>query len=184
MPKPFLCCLAAVSLALPFTASGHMLQSDGSIGAVLHIDPADDPAAGEAAYFFFAFKDKQNKFKPADCDCTALVLQDNKQIYSQPLFENNPAPSLTNASFSYIFPAPNIYQVRITGQPVAPEGFQPFTLTYDIRVSRQAAASPSPPSDNQQFSPWIAHHILHVIATGIITLTVLAMIIYEKISRP
>lgn len=43
--------------ALPQTASAHVLQTDGSIGAVLHVDPDDNPIIGEKATFFFDLKD-------------------------------------------------------------------------------------------------------------------------------
>ena len=57
----------------------HILKTDGSIGAVLHIDPDDDPIARQSSYFFFEFKDKQNIFKLENCDCKITIFEQGKQ---------------------------------------------------------------------------------------------------------
>src|SRR5689334_16513316 len=84
------------SLFLPQKVSAHILKYDGSIGAVLHVNPDDDPIAGETTGFFFEFKDKKNKFLPENCDCLVRVTKEGSEIYSQDLFKDNPNPSLTN----------------------------------------------------------------------------------------
>lgn len=56
----------AVFLILPTIASAHVLKTDGSIGAVVHIDPDDDPIIGKSANFFLEFKDTKNKFQLAN----------------------------------------------------------------------------------------------------------------------
>ena len=117
-------------------ASAHVLLIDGSIGAVLHIDPEDDPIAGQQSAFFFEFKDKQGKFKPEQCDCTFSILRHDSVIFSQSLFQNNTNPSLQDASIFFTFPQRDVYQVKVTGTPTTPQAFQPFTLIYDVRVSR------------------------------------------------
>lgn len=125
----------AISI-LPSGVSAHILETNGNIGAVLHIDPDDDPIAGQQAGFFFEFKDKQNKFDPKLCDCTFIISEQGKQIFSQDLFASNSTPSLDNASVFYTFPKRDVYQVQVAGKPLAPNGFQPFTLTYNIRVDQ------------------------------------------------
>src|SRR5437773_8843060 len=76
-------------LLFPSVVNAHFLKIDGSIGAVLHVDPDDDPIAGEQASFFLSFKDKQHKFSPQNCTCTFSIQEQNQTIYSQPLFQNN-----------------------------------------------------------------------------------------------
>lgn len=127
------------SSSLLSSAFAHVLESDGTIGAVIHISPDDDPIAGKESGFFFEFKDKENKFTPENCRCTFTILQAGKEIYSQPLFQGNTNPSLDNASVLYTFPEKNIYTVRVTGEPTTQNAFEPFTLSYDIRVSREEA---------------------------------------------
>ena len=142
-------------LLLPIsTAFAHVLQTDGSIGAVLHIDPEDDPIVGQTAGFFFEFKDKQNKFKPENCDCTFSIIEANKEIYSQPLFQNNTDPSLGSASLFFIFPQKDVYQIKVMGKPLSTQAFQPFTLKYAIRVARDKPTT-AQNSPHHGISPWL-----------------------------
>jgi hypothetical protein len=147
-------------------AFAHILVTDRNIGAVLHIDPEDDPIVKQQAGFFFEFKDRDNKFKPQNCDCTFKVLQANKEIYSTPLFGNNDKPSLDNASVFYTFPEKNVYKIQVIGKPTD-NSFTPFTLSYDIRVEREAGQSTSS-SQN-----WFVSHILHFIVGGIIVMFII-----------
>jgi len=150
--------LAASSIAWP--AFAHVLKTDGSIGAVLHIDPDDDPIAGSQSSFFFEFKDVHHTFSPENCNCTFAILEQGKTIFSQPLFQNNTSPSLTNASIFYTFPKRDVYVVRVMGEPLTPNGFQPFVLNYDVRVARSAVASTTPTAPGEN---WFSVHIIHLI---------------------
>lgn len=131
------------------SAEAHFLATDGNIGAVLHVDPNDDPVAGTQASFFFEFKDKTNKFKPQNCDCTFEIDENGKNIFSQPLFQNNSNPSLNNASVFYTFPQKDVYQVIIIGKPVTPNAFQSFILTWNFRVDQQAASQDQTQQQNR-----------------------------------
>src|SRR5438270_44822 len=91
-------------LIFPPSVSAHILQTDGDIGAVLHMDPEDDPIAGVQSAFFFEFKDRQNKFQPKKCNCIFEIEENGKNIYTQPLFQNDANPSLSSTSVFYTFP--------------------------------------------------------------------------------
>lgn len=132
----------AISLALllaPLVAEAHVLKTDGSIGAVLHVDPADDPVAGQSSSFLFEFKDKQNKFNMTDCNCQLEVYRSGKQIYTSSL----QAGSGNTGAASYTFPERGVYTVGAMGQPFSAAAFQPFSLKFDIRVDR-VSAKPKP----------------------------------------
>lgn len=135
--------VSIIALHQPPIASAHFLETDNNIGAVLHVDPNDDPIAKSPAAFFFAFKDKQNKFQPKNCDCTFLIYEHGNEIFSQPLFANNDTPSLSNASIFYTFPKIDVYEVVVTGEPFTKGSFQPFTLTWNFRVDQTASPSSS-----------------------------------------
>jgi len=128
----------------------------------LHIDPQDDPVAGQPAYFFFEFKDTTQKFNLSDCACTFSALQAGKTLSSEPLVQN---------SAVFVFPRPDIYQVKVTGV----DSSRPFSLTYDIRVSRQAPTALSAPSN------WFGIHFAHLISAFVLAGLVGAMIIRERI---
>lgn len=123
----------------------HVLQSDGSIGAVLHIDPNDDPIAGQQASLFFEFKDTTNRFTPNNCNCNVTIIENGHTIYAQPLFQNTPTPSVYNASVFYTFPQPDAYQVIVTGSPLSKNAFQSFKLTYFVRAEQPTGSSQTSP---------------------------------------
>lgn len=161
----------------PKLVFAHVLKTDGDIGAILHIDPDDDPIAGSLSTFFFEFKDRTDKFKPQDCDCNISIFEGGKDIYSQPLFQNNPSPSLDNASFSYTFPEKNVYQVTIYGKPKTPNEFQTFYLNYDIRVARTATPT-NMPSAQSNTSSSISQYL--IIALGIFIIGIILFLILKK----
>jgi hypothetical protein len=164
-----------VLLFQPQLVYAHTLKTDGSIGAIMHVDPDDDPVAGRQSNFYFEFKDKNNAFKPTDCDCTFAILQNGKVLFSQPLFKNNADPNLSNASASYYFPEQGVYMVRVTGQSHNNQSFPPFTLNYDLRVSR----TNSTPENATTGSNWFSDHLVQLTG-GLVGLIILGFIIVKK----
>lgn len=158
-----LTCILLISVK---PVQAHFLETDKNIGAVLHVDPNDEPIAGSLASFFFEFKDKENKFKPENCDCTFEIDENGNNIYSQPLFQNSQNPSLTNASVFYTFPQRDVYQVKVVGKPTTDDAFQPFTLTWNFRVDQQANPTGQSASE-QNNTNFISTYLIHFLAIGI-----------------
>jgi hypothetical protein len=131
--------LVLVLVLFPGLASAHVLQTDGNIGAVLHIDPSDDPVATQSSGFYFDFQDKSGKFQLTNCSCTVVIHQGDQQLDSEQLS----LASLTTASFTYTFPAKGVYQVHVIGVPKTTDAFQPFSLVYTIRVERDTGDTKS-----------------------------------------
>jgi hypothetical protein len=164
--------LLSLFLVVP-NAYAHVLKSDGSIGAVMHVNPEDDPIVGQESSFFFEFKDKKNTFKPQDCDCHFSVLQNSKELFTQPLFQNNSDPSLANASVSYTFAEKGVYKIKVTGKSLSDNTFDPFTLEYDIRVERTVSENAQPQNDN-----WFIAHIPPLVG-GLIGFSVLGFVLFK-----
>lgn len=128
--------LVAAGFSLPVYA--HVLRTDGSIGAVLHIDPNDDPIAGQPATLIFEFKDTQGKFQPGRCTCQLSITNGaGQQVLGQALTF---PPGQQVAVNQFTFPTRDVYAVTAVGQPQTPNDFQPFTLTYSVRVARGTGA--------------------------------------------
>lgn len=159
----------------PSFTHAHILKTNGSVGAVMHITPDDDPIAGEESSFFFEFKDKENKFKPNACDCTITISQSGKEILRQPLFANNSDPSLTNASLSFTFPVRDVYTITIFGKPLTQNAFTEFTLTYDLRVERVSEEVSGKQSVIGVNDNWFRSHIPHIVI-GVVSFGVLVWI--------
>jgi len=174
--------IATLFFFLPKVAFAHVLQTDGNIGAVLHIDPDDDPIAGQQSSFFFEFKDKQSKFQPTNCNCTFSILENGKDIYTQPLFQNNTDPNLQNASIFFTFPQKDVYQIKVTGKPNSEGAFQHFNLTYDIRVERVS----NDQANNQQSGKtqtWFSTHLIHFGATGVGLIIILISVLRQILNK-
>ncbi len=108
--------------------SAHELQTNNKFGVILHIDPDDDPVAGQTAVLTFKFEDKKNKFTSSGCLCSVRILENNThEVYAQ---------KLKSESFSYVFPESGNYTVQASGKPINEENFIPFTVNFDIYVNK------------------------------------------------
>lgn len=152
------------ALLLPQITNAHFLETDNNIGAILHVDPNDDPTVGKQASFFFDFKDKQNKFRADSCNCVFLIKENGKEIFSQPLFQNNATPSLENTSVFYTFPKIDVYEVVVSGKPTVSGTFQSFRLSWNFRIDQQNNISTKPIDTSLRF---IQSNLSHVVLGGI-----------------
>lgn len=141
-------------------ASAHVLFTDGSIGAVIHVDPDDDPYVGKEAKIHLDFKDRAAKFDFAKCACKAVILENGKEVFREDLQE---------PTFAYVFPKKGIYHLEIEGSPRQVGSFQPFTLTYDIRVAREAGET----------APSRAHNHNSIILYGMAGIVTFFIYVYE-----
>ncbi len=168
----FLCIVICLLFLKVPTVSAHFLATDNNIGAILHIDPDDDPIAGSPSTIFFEFKDKTNAFNPQNCNCRLDILEHGKVLYSQAVFQDNKDLSSLSAAATYTFPQLDVYQIVVNGNPRNGNTFPSFKLSYEIRVDRQG--TPSPSSDN-----WWLSHIVPLIL-GCITLIIIISLILRK----
>jgi hypothetical protein len=142
-PKFVVTLLLPSVIYITFTpvASAHKIETAGDVGATLHIEPNDNPRAGEPSTAWFALTRKGGKIIPlAECDCQLAV-------YAEPHVPGEPAlllpPLKPVAAERYkgipgaeiIFPRPGAYQLQLSGKPAEGESFQPFNLNFDITVA-------------------------------------------------
>lgn len=123
---------AALGLLPTAPASSHTLERNDSIGAVLHINPDDDPVAGENTSIFFDVKDQSGKFAASKCVCSFSVNENGRQIEDK---------QINGTTAEYSFPRRAVYIISINGQPRQTGDFQPFTLSYTVRVDKGANAT-------------------------------------------
>jgi len=150
--------------------SAHVLKTDGNIGAVMHVNPDDDPIAGLDSSFYFEFKDKSGKFDPAKCDCNAVILENGKELFKTAIFAQS--ASLTSSSFTFNFPEKNVYQLKVIGT-ANDNSFQNFTLNYDIRVAKDASNETNKIISNESI----------IIIGGIIALIALIIFVVVQLIR-
>lgn len=132
---------AVLTSAIFNTVYAHSTQAEGSIHAVLHINPVDDPVALEDSSLQFQFFDDQKMFSLLICECRLDVTHGSSTVQTFTL----PTGTLFDrmgARVPIVFPAAGVYTLTVTGSPKTAE-FKPFTLVYDIRVEnpRQSTGS-------------------------------------------
>jgi hypothetical protein len=163
--------LTAYCLLFTYQASAHVVKSDGNIGVTIHVNPDDDPIVGQPASFFLEIVDKTDKFKPTDCNCIATITENGNQIYSTALFTGTQANDVSAAPFfSYTFPEKNIYTVKISGSPKTSDAFQTFSISYDLRVARDART----PAKTSSSTLWL------YIGVGIMTVGIIIFFLRKK----
>jgi hypothetical protein len=177
----FITLIAYCLLLIAPAAEAHVLMTDKSIGAVVHISPDDDPIAGEPANFFFDFKDKDNKFDPKSCECIYQIKQGDTVIAQGDLFSAGADPSLENASFSVTFPEVGVYTLTLTGNPQNPGQFSDFVLTDSIRVERSSADTRQPLSQSTNF---FTGHWIHFVVFGAGGIIFLILLLFKTKKSP
>ncbi len=165
----FISLISFFSLTQPVSA--HVLLTSGSIGATVHVDPEDDPIVGNPTNFYFEFKDKENKFNSADCNCKISLSKNGTEIYSQDLFTTSPGNDISSPIFQFTFPEKNIYTLKITGIPKTPESFQAFELNHTLRITREQNSN-QPTTTNPS-----GIHFFHYL-TAAIAVAVFAIILF------
>ncbi len=112
-------------------ASAHVLKTDGTIGAVMHVSPDDNPRTGGPTPIIFFFDDSTGRFSLSKCICTLTIQRNGVTISARPL-------AITAAQISddsYTFPEPGRYNVQVSGQPKTAAAFEPFVLDYGLQVA-------------------------------------------------
>jgi hypothetical protein len=154
--------LAALLLAaLPLPASAHVLESDGPIHAILHVNPSDAPVATQSANLLFNIADDQNSFQFALCECQLTVTSGGRTVLQHTLTTADALNSV-NAVVPYSFPKAGVYSIRLEGRPAIPNGFHPFTVNFEQRVE----APPTPPAKSPSLSSWLLYGITALAVVG------------------
>jgi hypothetical protein len=136
----------------------HFLETDGSIGGILHMDPSDNPIVNQPTNFYFDIKDRDGKFSFSKCDCQLVIQQAGKELYSQSIT----TVGANSAKSQFVFPSKDSYDVMLRGKPLVANAFQDFTITWDVQVgSTQQAAKASNPVIS-----FVVEHFLHALIFG------------------
>ena len=166
----FFALLIFFTLAGPVAA--HVLKTDSTIGAVIHIDPEDNPIVGQPATFYLTFRDTTERFTMSECDCQANILQAGRSIQMLPVELGD---SSQEGTIAYTFPARGVYRVEIIGRPNTPNAFDPFTLKYDLRIERTESGS----KDDSLF-----HTIHYCVIIGAMVIAAAGAVIQSRRRKP
>jgi hypothetical protein len=146
-----------ISTLLATPTIAHLVQISGDVGATLHIEPNDNPRAGEPSLAWFALTRQGGELIPLEaCNCQL-------EIYSQPENAIVQSPNLEPVSAEgyrgipgaeVTFPQVGAYELVLQGEPTTAEDFQPFEFRFPVTVAAgQAAPSPQANAVPEQPSP-------------------------------
>jgi hypothetical protein len=130
-----------------YPAIAHKVKTAEDVGATLHVEPNDNPRAGESAKTWFALTRKGGKVIPlAECDCQLAVYAEPHSYGEPPLIEP-PLQPVSVERFQGIpgtqitFPRPGAYELQLNGKPKDGKSFQPFELKFPITVAVGSATT-------------------------------------------
>lgn len=153
--------LSAITLSaiLAAPAAAHQVQIAGDIGGTLHIEPNDNPRAGEPSLTWFALTRQGGELIPLEaCNCQLSIhTQPSKTIVQSPPLEPVSAEGYTGIPGAEItFPQVGSYELVLQGEPTTPEDFQPFELRFPVTVAAgQAIPSSQSETEVEQATPAI-----------------------------
>lgn len=150
--------LLLVLSSLIVTANTHVLahtvKISEDVGGTVHLEPNDNPRAGEVTQTWFALTRKGGKTIPLkDCNCRLA-------IYAEPHVAGEPAliePRLTSIQAEryegipgaeITFPKPGVYQLQLSGKPVTEGSFKPFELKFIVTVATGKTVDTLQPGKN------------------------------------
>ncbi len=128
--------VAVVALASTQTAFAHVLLVDrqANIAAVLHVDPGDDPVAGQPSRLYFDIQDDKSYVRIPYSVYRLVVTDESDQETSVVTH----AVGSTVAA-EYTFPAQGLYRLSLRTAPNFASG-QKVSLEDSIRISRGGVA--------------------------------------------
>ncbi|MGA7954137.1 MAG: hypothetical protein WCA07_11525 [Gloeobacterales cyanobacterium] len=116
----------------------HELAADKNVGALMHIEPNDDPKVGVSSKIWFDLVKKGGQqISLADCDCVFSLYKGTARIplVTPTLTESKAEETKSVLSAQVTFPERGAYRLVLSGKPKGKNSFNPFTLRWAVRAS-------------------------------------------------
>lgn len=136
----FLSCLV-ISITNIYPAFAHKVEISGDVGGTLHIEPNDNPRAGEPSQAWFALTRRGGRVIPlSQCNCQLAVYAQPYAAGEPPLLEPQLEPVAAERyqgipGAEVVFPKPGIYQLQLNGKPISGARFKPFKFKFEVTVA-------------------------------------------------
>ncbi|MBW4452503.1 MAG: hypothetical protein KME55_07290 [Nostoc indistinguendum CM1-VF10] len=122
-------------------ALAHKVEISGDVGGTLHIEPNDNPRAGEPSQAWFALTRRGGRVIPlSQCNCQLAVYAQPYAAGEPPLLEPQLEPVAAERyqgipGADITFPKPGIYQLQLNGKPISGARFKPFQFKFEVTVA-------------------------------------------------
>jgi hypothetical protein len=132
--------LPLIVLLLPlFHVFAHQIKSDAGVTVMLHVEPDDAPIGGTTTPMNFTFTKVPDGFSIDTCDCALSIvsykhLSDIESLGT--VFPITPSNIVYGTTYrvEHNFPKRDVYALVLEGKPRNDNTFEPFSITYDLRV--------------------------------------------------
>lgn len=105
--------LSTVAVWLP-VALAHFPATDKQMTVTLHVDPNDQPIAGQPAVLNFIYDDQQGKFNSQKCDCRVAIYDQGTQVFSG--LSDPDSTGVYGGNLSYMFSKAGAYTINLSGR--------------------------------------------------------------------
>jgi hypothetical protein len=119
-------------------AEAHVLKEDNGYSAVLHIDPDDEPLAGQPTRLNFLM-DSQNGGFSQNSYHIGLVIMANGKVLQRSTVEPAEFGDAGDGIATFTFPSLNVYTLTLNGV-LASNNSQQFHMVYLVRVAGSVGA--------------------------------------------
>ena len=130
-----------LSLLVATPVAAHTEKVSGDVGGLLHIEPHDNPVAGQSALVWIVLTLKGGQLIPlSQCNCQLAVYPEpHVEGVTPPLLK----PQLSAISAEQyqgipgakiVFPKAGSYELELSGTPKNGASFKPFELSYTVNV--------------------------------------------------
>ena len=146
----FLSCLV-IPITNIYPAFAHKVEVAGDVGGTLHVEPNDNPRAGEPSQAWFALTRRGGKVIPlSQCNCQLAVYAQPYAAGEPPLLEPQLQPVAAERyqgipGAEVVFPKPGIYELQLNGKPVSGARFKPFEFKFEVTVAGGTTQNPQNP---------------------------------------
>ncbi|WP_292771938.1 hypothetical protein [Nostoc sp. NOS(2021)] len=130
-----------ISITNLYPVAAHQVEVAADVGATLHIEPNDNPSAGEPSQAWFALTRRGGKVIPlSQCNCQLAVYAKPYAAGEPPLLEPALEPVAAERyqgvpGAEVVFPKPGIYELQLNGKPVSGARFKPFKFKFEVTVA-------------------------------------------------
>ncbi|MEH1929209.1 hypothetical protein [Nostoc sp.] len=130
-----------ISITNLYPVAAHQVEVAADVGATLHVEPNDNPSAGEPSQAWFALTRRGGKVIPlSQCNCRLAVYAKPYGGGEPPLLEPALEPVAAERykgvpGAEIVFPKPGIYELQLNGKPVSGARFKPFKLKFEVTVA-------------------------------------------------
>jgi hypothetical protein len=119
----------------------HTVKISADVGATIHIEPNDNPRAGEVTQAWFALTRKGGKVIPLkDCNCQLAIYAEPHAV-GEPALLEPPLKPIQAERYQGIpgaevtFPKPGAYQLLLSGKTTIEGKIKPFELQFLVTVA-------------------------------------------------